>query len=389
MSSGDVYLREQFEKTIKELKNIKQKLEYTEKENQQLKRSIFELSSRISNSVIRRNPFIFEPAEPVVASDEIKPNNGKSSSQFSDSRQFFNKCDLKMGVLNGHTLNVSDIEWGQSPNELLSGGYDCSCKIWNIEYKNVINDFHTEGLNQCVSFHSENLVLCGTSRKKICVFDKRQANHVLEFKNNSIVNSIYAYRDGSHIVSGDSSGYLKTWDFRSLGTIFATLNEPSGKPISHISTCLKNPYQTEEPRYMAVNSYDNVLRVYDRGLIPPKTKRTLIHSLRNHKNKNWPIKSSFFQGIESETDTKESDKGDTELSSINHTSNIFLATGSVDPYIYVYDVSGQPGSGSLLQRLEGHSDKVYSVCFHPSEPILASGSSDNLIKVWVPKTRVE
>ena len=63
--------------------------------------------------------------------------------------------------------------------------------------------------------------------------------------------------------------------------------------------------------------------------------------------------------------------------------SILLATGSSDPYVYIYDVGGP--QGELVQRLPGHSDRVYSVCFHPLNPILASCSADFTIKVWVPK----
>jgi COMPASS component SWD3 len=37
-----------------------------------------------------------------------------------------------------------------------------------------------------------------------------------------------------------------------------------------------------------------------------------------------------------------------------------------------------------MQRLEGHTDRVYAVNFHPTEPILASCSADSTIKVWGP-----
>jgi hypothetical protein len=68
---------------------------------------------------------------------------------------------------------------------------------------------------------------------------------------------------------------------------------------------------------MAINSYDNgnypklsllssctctnshlVLRVCDRGLDPPKSDMRLVHTLKGFKNKNWPIKSSFYTGKE-------------------------------------------------------------------------------------------
>jgi COMPASS component SWD3 len=38
-----------------------------------------------------------------------------------------------------------------------------------------------------------------------------------------------------------------------------------------------------------------------------------------------------------------------------------------------------------LQRLDGHSDRVYAACFHPKEPILASCSADFSVKIWQAK----
>lgn len=37
---------------------------------------------------------------------------------------------------------------------------------------------------------------------------------------------------------------------------------------------------------------------------------------------------------------------------------------------------------TLLQTLEGHSDPVYAVAFSSNNRLLASGSSDNTIKIW-------
>ena len=36
----------------------------------------------------------------------------------------------------------------------------------------------------------------------------------------------------------------------------------------------------------------------------------------------------------------------------------------------------------LKSTLEGHSDSVYSVAFHPTEPLLATCSFDSTAKLW-------
>jgi len=67
--------------------------------------------------------------------------------------------------------------------------------------------------------------------------------------------------------------------------------------------------------------------------------------------------------------------------------SMLLASGSADAYAYVYDVSGREGTAELVQRLEGHTDRVYATAFHPSKPLLATGSADFTVKLWGSKAK--
>lgn len=228
------------------------------------------------------------------------------------------------------------------------------------------------------------------------------------------------------------------------GLVHTVLNEPNGRPITHIHD--SPPVGADgQGRFTAVNSYDDYLRVYDReSLLRPSgaNEAKLIHSLSGATNKNMPIKSSFFLGanyrpprartrrrsrgssvrddssVDLEMDesrsqggeiSSEEERGDGDTSSSESESDdgvnqgesneqvprsqwvsrsiieskMILATGSADECVYVYDIGGRAGSGKVLQKLDEHSDRVYSVDFHPSEPILASCSGDHGIKIWV------
>jgi WD40 repeat protein len=61
--------------------------------------------------------------------------------------------------------------------------------------------------------------------------------------------------------------------------------------------------------------------------------------------------------------------------------SMLLATGSADLCAYVFDVGGTRGA-KLMQRLEGHTDRVHAVSFHPQDPLLATCSADSTIKIW-------
>jgi len=54
---------------------------------------------------------------------------------------------------------------------------------------------------------------------------------------------------------------------------------------------------------------------------------------------------------------------------------------------YVFDLSeGSTCPRRVVQKLEGHRDRVYAVDFHPDLPILASCSADFTVKIWGPKS---
>ena len=56
--------------------------------------------------------------------------------------------------------------------------------------------------------------------------------------------------------------------------------------------------ENEEPQLLAVNSYDNIIRIYDRAHSNPMASYNLLYTLKGYINKNWPIKSSFFHRMD-------------------------------------------------------------------------------------------
>jgi COMPASS component SWD3 len=65
---------------------------------------------------------------------------------------------------------------------------------------------------------------------------------------------------------------------------------------------------------------------------------------------------------------------------------MLVATGSSDHGVYIFDISdqlvlGTETSGNFTQKLAQHTDIVYGVDFHPTEPILATASGDGTVKI--------
>jgi hypothetical protein len=66
--------------------------------------------------------------------------------------------------------------------------------------------------------------------------------------------------------------------------------------IAMITVSMKEASRSEA--LLTTNSDSLVLRVYDRGMDPPKSKLRQVHALKGFTNRNWPIKSSFYCGSE-------------------------------------------------------------------------------------------
>ncbi|KAJ1639084.1 WD40-repeat-containing domain protein [Pavlovales sp. CCMP2436] len=376
-----------------------------------------------------------------------------------------------------HTLNVSDVAWSSDSATLLSGSYDQTVKAWNVASGQLLGSWAVSkgAFVQKVAFKPTSdaqLVLVATTHKHVIAFDRRlpPASAVsFSLENETMVNTLACDRDGVHLLTGDRNGVVKTWDLRTLKELERERvhNGEQGKPISHIEISAPldgdgldsattremqrmSGSALDDGRFVAVNSYDNVLRMYERAH-PPGAGRPmeLLHALKGHHNKNWPIRSSWYVGknfrrsrpLPRRTTPHEGGGGGGERSDDGggggsrelgdpaderraasaataatcaagsaaaggsvgaggaaaggvlseeawgkqsvHDS-MLLATGSADLYAYVFDVGGT--RAKLVQRLEGHTDRVHAVSFHPQDPLLATCSADSTIKIWGAKT---
>ncbi|QRV74307.1 transcriptional repressor rco-1 [Ceratobasidium sp. AG-Ba] len=144
--------------------------------------------------------------------------------------------------------------------------------------------------------------------------------------------------------------------------------------------------------YIATGAEDGPVRVWD-----TKTKQ-IHHYFRGHTSDVYSLSFSpdgrtIFSGSGDATiriwdiETKESRvlkiiepdeiKAGITSMAVSHSLNL-IATGSLDAIIRIWDIQ----SGSLIERLRGHGDCVYSIAFIPGGPGLLSSSLDNTLKHW-------
>ncbi|TDH70753.1 hypothetical protein CCR75_001155 [Bremia lactucae] len=346
----------------------------------------------------------------------------------------------QLAALSKHTQLVIDVSWAEDSAALVSGSYDHSVKLWDVEKSQLLTSNEVDGLVQCVAFNmaDNNQYFLGSSKCCLHMVDAR-SEICRTWTNDAMVNALHVAHDGLTVITGDSKGLLKTWDVRMDACLeeLTVLNDAARHAISHVHASPASD-GGDDGRFLAVNSYDNILRVYDRRskLISSRSTRRgprggsdscdsdqlhLLGSLSGHKNKNWPIKSSFFcgdgykyklhlpkrlgvtngAGSVSRLKLSDDDREDFVDPSRDHGSidspheTLLLATGSADRHIYLHEVTPSnhaDGGGlgkhkdTLVQLIDAHTDRVYCVDFHPSEPILASASADCSIKIWLPRS---
>ena len=59
----------------------------------------------------------------------------------------------ELQIMSRHSLNISDIDWSLDSTEILSGSYDQTAKIWDMEGGKLKASYDLEGFVQCVSFN--------------------------------------------------------------------------------------------------------------------------------------------------------------------------------------------------------------------------------------------
>lgn len=169
-------------------------------------------------------------------------------------------------------------------------------------------------------------------------------------------------------------------------------NEPSHSPISYIA----HFHSDDDTRRLICVSGDNMVRLYRGNLnafTAGRTDGANLYVLRNVMvgipTRGNVMRSGFWKGERTGKSEVSVFFDDGEMDTVARpprrlTECDLLVTGGPDNTAQVFDVTDE-GSVAVLERLEGHRDRVTGATVRRSrKPIIATTSADSTVRIWVP-----
>jgi len=230
---------------------------------------------------------------------------------------------------------------------------------------------HNRHVVTCLLFDSDK-ILTGSDDNKINVYDTTTG--VLRKRLEGHVGGVWALQyEGDTLVSGSTDRSVRVWDIQSGRSLQIFQGHTSTvrclvilKPVQVGVAQDGTPIMMPKEPLIITGSRDSTLRVWklpgpgDRQIFqaPPvdgvpfndRDNPYFLRTLSGHGNSVRAIAAH----------------GDT------------LISGSYDATVRVWKIS----TGDLVHRLQGHTQKVYSVVLDHARNRCISGSMDNLVKVW-------
>lgn len=316
-----------------------------------------------------------------------------------------NKYNLR--ILSGHTDGVMCLQFCDSSNILVTGSYDKTVRIWNLETGEVVRVL--TGHSRCVralQFDDAKLVTGSMDHTlKIWSLQTGQCIRTLEGHTDGIVSLHF---DSKILASGSVDTTVKVWNFETgecctlrghtdwvnSVRIYQQSMLVSGSDDTTIRlwdlntrTCVRVIQGHVGQVQVAIPSSNGFThRFIEPPVGPEMIQHQQLHRLRQQQvqllqrqqSRRQQQLSQPFNPVCTIDDTSEStpDAGSDELTPDLRSDQPIIISGSLDNTIKIWSMP----SGECLRTLFGHVEGVWALAYDKLR--IVSGSHDNSVKLW-------
>ncbi|KAK5113842.1 hypothetical protein LTR62_003226 [Meristemomyces frigidus] len=226
---------------------------------------------------------------------------------------------------------------------------------------------HHRHVVTCLLFDSDK-ILTGSDDTKICVYDTKTG--ALKSKLEGHEGGVWALQYvGDTLVSGSTDRSVRVWDIKQGKCLQVFQGHTSTvrclvilQPTQVDVDADGRPIMMPTEPLIITGSRDSTLRVWK---LPKLGDPKVSHAAPQSNERDNPYFLRCLSGHHNSVRAIAA-HGDT------------LVSGSYDCTVRVWKIS----NGDLIHRLQGHTQKVYSVVLDHARDRCISGSMDNLVKVW-------
>jgi len=309
-------------------------------------------------------------------------NNQKALFACSSTDSNLSVCQLLpqpatvIYTLKGHTSSVSDFDWSNENDLIVSCSFDCTVRLWCTKTSHCLRVITTDSpITVCLfQVMNNNMIIIGNLKGYLHVLNASTGQLIsagsVRVNTNTRIQCMTLDNDGKIVYVGDSKGFITSFAFDlTTGCLTRLTKCIVKKDASITSLSIKNYVYNNNAKgkFILVNNSNNELMIFR---IDSEMKLRLKYTLQiKHQNKNLLIKSSFCP-LASSSD------------------NARLVSGSEDGQVYFYSnldffntEDKKPDSAKLV-KLQGHSAAILDVCFSYDESFLASSDINGTVIIW-------
>ncbi|XP_033127484.1 WD repeat-containing protein 25-like [Anneissia japonica] len=279
------------------------------------------------------------------------------SASFDKTVKIWDCVDINTCVtsITSHQNGVKDAQWSKCGRQILSGGFDHSVQLHDVETGKNLGSFPHSSSITCLQFHptEHNLFLAGTYGSAIYSWDRSSGKMVNEYKGKfgevldmEFLSSGSEFASSSSIVGRDSANRtIMIWDFRAAAVISNQLYHEK-----YTCPCLK--VHPKENVFLA-QSNGNYIAMFS---CKRPYKLNKFKRFEGHKIEGYPI------GFDYSPD-----------------GNI-ITSGSSDGCVYFYSYK----TSKLIKKLKCDGDNICTdVAYHPVLPgVMVTCSWEGSVSVW-------